>query len=268
MTLPDCDTLLTERRDHALFITLNRPGVRNAMNLQMVRELTAVFDAIDEEPAVRAVVLRGAGEHFCAGGDIKDMADAHTGAAGGDSEAFYRLNREFGHLITRVDRTPQVVVAALQGAVMGGGFGLACVADVALADSSARFGLPETSLGIPPAQIAPFVAARIGLSAARRLALLGLRIGAEEAARLGIVHEAVSDAAALAAGVDTVLGQVKRCAPQVNRVTKALLLATRTRELEDLLDEAAGEFARAVTGPEGREGTQAFIEKRPASWNR
>ncbi|TQV82439.1 enoyl-CoA hydratase/isomerase family protein [Exilibacterium tricleocarpae] len=267
MALPECKTLLLERRDHALYITLNRPQARNAMNRAMVGELTAVLDAVEADLDVRALVLRGSDGHFCAGGDIKDMATAHAAAAEGDSEAFYRLNRSFGELITRVNAAPQVVVAALQGAVMGGGFGLACVSDVALADQSARFGLPETSLGIPPAQIAPFVASRIGLTQARRLALLGLRIGADEAARLGIVHEAVTDAAALSAGIDEVLAQLKRCAPVANRVTKSLLLATRTRELEALLDDAAAEFARAVTGPEGGEGTRAFVEKRPASWN-
>ena len=266
MALPDCQTLILQRRDHALFATLNRPQSRNAMNQLMLQELMAVFDAIETDLGIRAVVLAGAGGHFCAGGDVKDMAAAHSHAAGGDSEAFYKLNRAFGHLISRVGRAPQVVIAALQGAVMGGGFGLACVSDMAVADQSARFAMPETSLGIPPAQIAPFVVSRIGLTQARRLALLGLRIGAEEAAQLGIVHEVVAGDDTLAAAVDRALQQVKRCAPQANRVTKALLLDSQRRELESLLDEAAAAFARAVVGPEGREGTRAFVEKRRAGW--
>ncbi|ABC32402.1 Enoyl-CoA hydratase/carnithine racemase [Hahella chejuensis KCTC 2396] len=266
MSLPVTETLLAEQRDHALHITLNRPQVRNAMSLQMVREIMALFDYADTDDSIRAMVLRGADSHFCAGGDIADMAAARAEAGSGNSDPFQALNREFGRMITRVNQASQTVVALLEGSVLGGGFGLACVSDVAITLSSARFGLPETGLGIPPAQIAPFVARRIGLTQARRLALLGVRCDGEEATRLGIAHECVANADDLAEKLATILAQIRRCAPQASAVTKKLLLDVESTELETLLDRAAADFSRAIQGPEGREGAQAFMQKRNPEW--
>ena len=266
MSLPECDTLLLDQDGPFLTITLNRPDARNAMSLAMVNELMAVFDAVADDDAVRAIVLRGAGGHFCAGGDIKDMAGARQQAASGDSEAFFKLNRRFGEMITRANRQPQVLIAVLEGAVLGGGFGLACVSDVAIARVDAQFGLPETGLGVIPAQIAPFVVQRIGLTEARRLALTGARFNGEEAQRLGIVHEAVADDSALDAALTRTLTAVRRCAPGANRQTKALVLGVGELPLDDLLDQAARDFAGAVTGSEGQEGTLAFVQKRLPSW--
>ncbi|MCP5211119.1 MAG: enoyl-CoA hydratase/isomerase family protein [Hahellaceae bacterium] len=269
MTLPTTETLLLDKRDHALFITLNRPKARNAMSLQMVHELMATFEAIALNPDIRAVVLRGTEGHFCAGGDIKDMANARgqlaaKKAAGVDP--FFELNREFGRLITMVNQAQQVVVAVLEGAVLGGGFGLACVSDVAIAAADAQFGLPETGLGIPPAQIAPFVVARIGLTQARRLALLGARFTGLEAKSLGIVHEVGETSEAIESLLQTTLAQVKRCAPGANATTKKLMLAVGQTPLESLLDEAAKDFSAAVSSQEGQEGTMAFIQKRKPAW--
>ena len=139
--------------------------------------------------SIRAVVIRGAGGHFCAGGDIKDMAGARGQKGEGKDDPFYKLNRAFGQMIQQVNESSKVVIAITEGAVMGGGFGLACVSDLAIAGPRRGFGMPETTLGVIPAQIAPFVVERIGLTQARRLALLGLRIDAAEACTLGIVHQ-------------------------------------------------------------------------------
>lgn len=267
MNLPQCETLELQVDDFTLHIRLNRPDVRNAMSLQMTEELMAVFTAIQDSREIRAVVLRGNGGHFCAGGDIKDMAGARMQASqSGDGEAYAKLNRAFGKMITLVDHAPQVVIAALEGAVLGGGFGLACVSDVAIALNTAQFGLPETGLGVIPAQIAPFVVKRIGLTQARALALLGARFNGEEAQRLGIVHRVVSSAGDLGGAVIEALTQVQRCAPEANRATKALLHRVDHEPLESLLDDAAKQFARAVAGPEGAEGTMAFVQKRLPNW--
>ncbi|MDI1302766.1 MAG: enoyl-CoA hydratase-related protein [bacterium] len=267
MNLPSTETLLLREDGFVLHVTLNRPESRNAMSLQMTQELRAVFTAIENSEHLRAVVLRGSGGHFCAGGDIKDMAGARMRAAeSGNDEAYAELNRAFGHMITQVDHAPQVVIAVLEGAVLGGGFGLACVSDVAITLEDAKFGLPETGLGILPAQIAPFVVQRVGLTQARRLALLGARFNGSEATRLGIAHEVVADAAALEAALGETLAQVRKCAPLANRNTKALLHRVGHEPMESLLDDAARQFARAVASTEGSEGTMAFVQKRPAKW--
>ncbi|KAF0865550.1 enoyl-CoA hydratase/isomerase family protein [Pseudomonas sp. LD120] len=260
--LPACQTLLLESRNGVLFIRLNRPESRNAMSLQMVAELRTVMAAIRDRRSVRALVLRGAGEHFCAGGDLKDMA----GARAHGSSAYRDLNRAFGALLEEAQQMPQVLVCVLQGAVLGGGFGLACVSDIAIAEQSTQFGMPETSLGLLPAQIAPFVVQRIGLTQARRLTLTAARFDGAEAQRLGLVHYVEPDAQALQARLEQQLTQVLRCAPGANAATKALLLASVEQPRGPLLDQAAFDFANAVMGEEGVEGTLAFVQKRQPAW--
>ncbi|MDO9322767.1 MAG: enoyl-CoA hydratase/isomerase family protein, partial [Pseudomonas sp.] len=194
VTLPNCETLLLELVEGVLYITLNRPDSRNAMSLAMVEELRAVLAAVRHDRGIRALVLRGVGGHFCAGGDIKDMAGARARAQGdGGGDAYRTLNRAFGSLLEEAQYAPQVLVAVLEGAVLGGGFGLACVSDIAISHQGAKFGLPETSLGILPAQIAPFVVKRIGLTQTRRLALTAARFDGAEALRLGLVHFCEND---------------------------------------------------------------------------
>ncbi|MCH4880680.1 enoyl-CoA hydratase/isomerase family protein [Pseudomonas sp. TMW22090] len=260
--LPVCQTLLLELHNGVLHVTLNRPESRNAMSLQMVAELRGLLANVREDQAIRALVIGGAGGHFCAGGDIKDMANARTQGP----EGFRELNRAFGALLQEVQHAPQVVITVLQGAVLGGGLGLACVSDVALADHQAQFGLPETSLGVLPAQIAPFVVQRIGLTQARRLALTAARFDGTQARQIGLVHFVEHDAQALAERLDEVLAHVLRCAPGANALTKRLLLASAGQPTDALLDEAAQWFSDAVTGPEGVEGTMAFVQKRKPGW--
>ena len=261
-TLPVCETLLLELHNGVLHITLNRPQSRNAMSLQMVAELRAVLAAIHHDRAIRALVIGGAGGHFCAGGDIKDMANARAQG----SSAHRDLNRVFGALLQEVQHAPQVVITVLQGAVLGGGLGLACVSDIAMADHSAQFGLPETSLGLLPAQIAPFVMQRIGLTQTRRLALTAARFDGTQARRMGLVHFVEHDPQALAERLDEVLDHVLCCAPEANAATKKLLLASAGQPSDELLDQAAQWFSEAVTGAEGVEGTMAFVQKRKPGW--
>ncbi|MGO1693691.1 MAG: enoyl-CoA hydratase/isomerase family protein [Marinobacter sp.] len=266
-TLPHCETLLLEKQGPTLHVTINRPDSRNAMSLQMVAELSAIFTEIESDASIRAVVIRGCGGHFCAGGDIKDMAGARNQEAGeGEADPFYRLNRAFGQMLQQVNESSKVVVAVTEGAVMGGGFGLACISDVAIAGPTAKFGMPETSLGIIPAQIAPFVVERIGLTQARRLALLGLRIGAAEACALGIVHQTAESDEEVEEMLAQALDRIRHCAPNATAQTKALLHRVGHESMSGLLDSAADMFAKAVRGNEGAEGTMAFMQKRPAAW--
>ncbi|MCX4242185.1 enoyl-CoA hydratase/isomerase family protein [Paraliomyxa miuraensis] len=256
------------RLEHgALHVTLHRPEARNAMSLEMVAELEAVVDAVLDRRDVRAIVLRGAGGHFCAGGDVKDMAKARMAPAkDGQPDPVAQVNRTFGRAITKVDRAPQAVVAVLEGAVLGGGFGLACVADVAIAHAEAKLGLPETGLGLPPAQIAPFLVRRLGLSQARRLAVTGGRLSGRQAHALGLVHELAEDDEGVQAIVERVLGEIRRCAPGAVAATKHLMLQVGAVELERVLDEGAQRFAEAARGPEGLEGMTAFVGKRLPRW--
>ncbi len=266
----ELETLQVESAGAVLCVTLNRPALRNAMSLRMVAELRAVLVDAESNAAVRVLLLRGAGGHFCAGADLKDMAAARmramqAGEGDGAVDAIAQANQQFGELCVAYAKTPLAVVAVLEGSVMGGGFGLACVADVALAGESALFRLPETALGMVPAQIAPFLVERLGYSQAKRLAVTGGRITASEALAIGLVH-AVHAADQIDAAVDAVLADILACAPGAVAATKSLIAKARWTPPADLVAQAALVFSRAAQGAEGLEGVTAFIQKRKPNW--
>jgi isohexenylglutaconyl-CoA hydratase len=266
--LPAFENLLVERRASRLHVTLNRPDARNALSRDMVRELLCVADALESDGSIGSVVLRGAGDSFCAGGDIKGFMASFKAPppAPGEKDPIARGNRYYGTLLSRFEALPQTVVVAVEGAAFGGGLGLMCVGDVVIATADARFALTETTLGIPPAQIAPFVAGRIGVARARRLALTGVRFDGREAARIGLVDIVCDDRDALETTLASLIADVNRCAPKASAATKRLLLASVITPRERLLDEAADAFAQALRGTEGREGVTAFLEKRLPGW--
>jgi isohexenylglutaconyl-CoA hydratase len=162
--------------------------------------------------------------------------------------------------------TPQVVVAAVEGYAIAGGFGILCVSDVAICTEGAGFAMSETAIGIVPAQIAPFVAQRIGVPQTRHLALTAARFKGPEALRLGIAHYLVADSAALDAKLEEVLKQIDKCAPIANALTKQVVMKVGSEPLSAVLDFAAEKFAEARRGPEAGEGLRAFAEKRPPRW--
>ena len=253
-----------DRAGPVLRVTLNRPESRNAMSLAMVAELTAALHEAEQDGTTRVVVLRGAGGHFCAGADIKDMAAAR-GRLAEDPDAVVKVNASFGVLCNAYAGSPLAIVAALEGTVMGGGFGLACVADVVIAAEDTVFRLPETSLGVLPAQIAPYLVERLGYSEARRLAVTGSRLDAREALTIRLVHE-VCPPDALESEIARVTADILNCAPGALAATKALVRKARLAPPAELVDEAARAFSRAALGPEGIEGTTAFLQKRKAAW--
>lgn len=267
LQLPEHDTLRCQVEGGVLYLTLNRPDARNAMNAGMVQALQAIFDSIALQPAIRTVVLRGAGGHFCAGGDLKEfMAGGVKKPGPGEADPIKGFSRQFGTVLRAVERAPQVVIAVIEGSVLGGGFGLACVSDIALAHVDAKFGLPETTRGLPPAQIAPFVVQRIGLTQARRLCLTGARFDGRRAEALGLVHETFADDKQLQEKLDRVLEEVRHCAPEANAMTKDIVMSVGNMDMDEVLDMAAEKFAQAVRGNEAAEGITAFMQKRLPKW--
>ena len=164
--LPNCETLKLALDRGVLHVTLDRPETKNALNRAMVRDLTAAVDYLAAHTDdIRAAVVRGANATFCAGGDIngfKEMFSTPLPKAGErDGAALH--NRRFGAIMSRFEELPQTIVMVVEGAAFGGGLGLMCGGDVVLAAADAKFSISETTLGVPPAQIAPFVAQRIGV---------------------------------------------------------------------------------------------------------
>ncbi len=259
------ETLITERDDGWLTIRLNRPEARNALSEEMVTELTAVLTEAASDDALRGVTLRGEGVVFCAGGDLKGFKSIFQ--AGGDEGAIAKANETGGELFTLINELPKYVLVLVQGAAIAGGFGMVCAADAVAVTKDAKFALTETALGIPPAQIAPFVAARLGLRTTRRLMLSAARFDGAEAAALGLADYVADDIAGLDAIEAEVRKGVKRCAPGANALTKDILLKTRTLAGPEMRAYAGRAFAKAMLSDEGREGVASFIEKRKPSWN-
>lgn len=264
MPLPTTKSLILERTGSVLYVWFNRPEVRNALNQEMTKELELVLDAIKDDRSVRSVVVKGKGGYFCAGGDIKGFKSGMQGEM--DHAGVARSNRSFGDLMTKINEQPQVMIMLVEGAAIGGGLGLACVGDVTIVTQDTKFRLSETSLGIPPAQIAPFVTERIGLTQARRLMLTGARFQGGEAVEYGVAHMVAADAKELDSLCQEVLEQISQCAPTANATTKAIIFETMRQSRPAALDFAANGFASCMLSEEGREGVAAFVEKRPAKW--
>jgi enoyl-CoA hydratase/carnithine racemase len=257
----DFATITCEIASPVATITLNRPEARNAMSQAMVEELLRCFTELrsEEHADVRVVVLRAAGSVFCAGGDVKDLQDSGNTPVQEDGCAIARTDE----MLRAVNEAPQVVVARIQGAAMGGGLGLVCVSDVAVAGESASFALPEVRLGIAPALISPYVIARVGFTRARQLMLTGVRFGAQAALAFGLVHETCADEA-LDSRVGAVVGEVLRCAPGALRECKRLLFAVATTP--DSLADRVDTLNRLRSGEEARQGMTAFLRKQSAPW--
>jgi len=243
-----------------MYVTLNRPEVKNAMNFAMVDALMDAFEMAEADDSVRVIVMRGANGIFCAGGDLKDFSAGHKNA---DDIAIG--NRRFGTLLERAQRFPKLLVTFVRGAAMGGGFGLVCVSDVAIAEDNCAFGMPEVTLGLIPAQIAPFVCARMGLTETRRMALTGDIMTGKKARKVGLVHYSEPTVEAMDHRLMDVIKQALRAAPGAVATTKRLLMDMGDTVTPETLGHASKLFARSLQG-EGAEGTRAFVEKRPASW--
>jgi methylglutaconyl-CoA hydratase len=244
------NALRIDRDGPVLRVTLARPERRNAFDAALIAELTDAFADVGD---ARAVVLAGEGESFCAGADIDWQRAAIHLSYEENVEDALRLHR----MLEAIDSCPAPVVARVQGYALGGGSGLVCCADIAVADPGATFGFSEVKLGIVPAVISPFVLPRVGTAAARRLFLTGERFGVETALRIGLVHELADD---LDAAVERIVGELLASGPEAVRAAKQLI-----RERPDG-EEAAQLAAKLRIGAEGQEGLRAFLEKRPAAW--
>lgn len=256
----------TETRSAFVYATLDAPATRNALTEVMVVDLLESLSRAEAQPAVRALVIRGAGGNFCAGGDFsrfRALMAMPVAATGTDPIATF--NRAFGSLLERLHSAQVATIAVVEGAALGGGAGLAACCDFVLASSVARFGMPEVTLGLPPAQIAPFIAARLGDAAALRLMLTGQRLSAGEALACGLADEVLAGDA-LDERMAALLTALGRAEPAALRATKAIVQHRRSASLSDTLDFAALKFAAALRIGTAAEGISALSAKRDARW--
>lgn len=255
-----------ERRGAFWFARLNRPEKRNALNEPMINELISLCDRVDADHEARALVLWGAGGSFCAGGDFDGFLALMASPAPSGRDPIEAHNRAFGAMLERVAAISIPTIGVVQGSAMGGGVGLACALDRVIASDDAMFALPEASLGLAPAQIAPFIARRIGETRARWRLLSAARFDASAAQVDGIV-DVVAPPANLGAVVQAELALLARVEPAALRATKRLCLRNERAPLAAALDAAAADFAVLLRGGAAQEGIAATRERRRPAWH-
>ncbi len=246
-------------------LTFNRPERRNALTHQMMLELEAAFGRVRDSDC-RLLVLRGAGGHFCAGGDISAMADMPPVPEKGGGDPLLPAYRKLGDALLTLNHLPQATVAIVEGSAVGGGFGMACCADVVLLHESARFGMPEPKVGFIPSQIIPFVVRRIGEGAARDLAVTGRVIDAREAHRLGVGSHFCANTAELNRTLKAVSDDILRLEPQALATVKRLVLECAVADDKAVLDDAAESLVRLLRRPQAAEGMRHFMSKTSPPW--
>jgi methylglutaconyl-CoA hydratase len=254
--------VVSQRAPGVAQITMSRPAVFNAFDELMIGELDAAFTQTIADSQVRVIVLAGEGKHFSAGADLQWMQRA--------SQASIEWNlqdaRRFAGMLHRIASSPKPVVAQMQGAALGGGVGLACACDIAIAADNASFAVSEAKFGILPAVIGPYVTNAVGKRQAQRLALSTTRIGASEALAIGIVQQVVT-LDALDATVDATLKELLVGSPNAQREIKALFAQLEVGPITPEVRELTAQTISRVRGSdEAREGFAAFLAKRPASW--
>jgi methylglutaconyl-CoA hydratase len=244
--------------------TLNRPERGNAYDEQMLNALAGGLERLRSEPAVRALVIRGAGRHFQAGADLDWLARV---AEAPPDQAFH-ASMATTRTLQRLNEFPKPTVAVVHGACFGGGCGLLCCVDVALATPDAVFGLTEVRVGVAPSPISTHMVNAMGLRHTRRYALTGERFDAGEALRIGLVHELVP-AMRLNERVEDVLDAIFLSAPGAIAAAKASFLGANGLTLDEAdLARLADESWKQRSSPEGREGLAAFRERRRPGWYR
>ncbi|MBX3604768.1 MAG: enoyl-CoA hydratase/isomerase family protein [Piscinibacter sp.] len=243
-------------------VTMARPAVFNAFDEAMIGELDAAFARLGEDANVRVIVLAGDGKHFSAGADLQWMQRASSATP----EWNLADARRFAGMLARIESCPKPTVARVQGAALGGGVGLACACDIAIAADNASFSVSEAKFGILPAVIGPYVTNAVGKRQARRLALTTTRIGAAEALAIGLVQQVVG-ADALDAAVDATVKELLAGGPAAQAEIKQLFAQLAVGPITPEVRELTAQTISRVRGTdEAREGFAAFLAKRPANW--
>jgi methylglutaconyl-CoA hydratase len=254
---------LLQGTDHGVHtITLNRPDIRNAFDDMLIAEIHEAFDAVSRRKDVRCVVLAANGPAFCAGGDLhwmRRMADytreQNLADAGG-----------LAAMLRAIDQCPHPTLARVQGDVFAGGLGLVSACDMAVCADSATFCLSEVRIGLIPATISPYVVRAIGARASRRYFLTAERFSAAEAHRIGLVHESVP-MEQLDTTVQALIKILLANSPMAVQDAKRLVDSVAGQDInEALIAQTVAGIADSRASADGKEGVQAFLDKRKPKW--
>ena len=260
--LDDFKTIEVEIQSSIGIIWLNRPEVRNAFNGQMINDLILALDSLENETSVRVVVIGARGNVFCSGADLNHMKRM---ANYGHQENLVD-SIQLAELLFRLHRLSKPTIARFHGHAFAGGMGIISACDIAVASFDAQFCLSEVKLGLVPATIGPYVVNAIGYRAARRYMLSAEKFTAAEAYRVGLLHE-IAPMEKLDVKLDSILSSLVQNGPKSMDECKKLIESVHARPIsKSMANETAETIARIRSSPEGKEGINSFLEKRPPSW--
>jgi methylglutaconyl-CoA hydratase len=259
--MPAYQTITVADQESIRTVRLARPERRNALTKEMIAELTEVFLATGADAEIRVLILSGAGEAFCSGLDLSELQKMAT-----QSPASQRADSDnIAKMMRALYDCPIPTIAAVQGAAVAGGMGLATICDFTLATPEAKFGYPEVRIGFIPAIVAAFLVRQVGDKVARNLLLTGSLISAQEAHQIGLVTRVVEDQPVQQAAIDLAKSLLKN-SPASLRATRQLLNTQTRDQLERDLDAAAEANAAMRQTRDFTEGLSAFLEKRTPRW--
>ena len=277
-TTPECSMCRLHIDGPTATITMDRVDAYNALNIQLISELTELLDWTAQRSVgatgslrdssgtehLRVLVLSSSGKHFCAGADINMMRDAGSKTPEENRADSARLDRLFHSLWAH----PCFTIGCVQGVALGGGAGLVACLDHVIAEPNTRIALSEAKLGILPAVIGPYVYRKVGSAEFRRLSMLASRVGAEEALRIGLVNSIADSADKFDSAAGAVIDDLMSSGPMA--VTEAKRLAekldTWTGSFEELRQWTLDKTREMRGSREGQEGLSSFLERRPPDW--
>jgi methylglutaconyl-CoA hydratase len=255
--------ILIERQGAIGIVTLNRAERHNAFDEVLIAELITAFKQLDTDKSVRVVVLSAVGKSFSAGADLnwmKRMAEYSI-------EENFADSRKLAELMRVLDGMGKPTIARVQGPAYGGGVGLIACCDIAVGVSTASFALSEVKLGLIPAVISPYVISAMGKRNARRYFTTAERFDAAEAYRIGLLHELVQSEDAMDERINEIVEALLANGPNAIALTKALIAAVGDRPITYALVEDTAERISVIrASDEGKEGVNAFLQKRKPSW--
>ena len=266
-----------------LCLSLNRPQVHNALNLNLLNALSKEFKALIKTPEkYDLVILEGVGPSFCAGADVREMQNLLSSIEKGEAEysAVQHMNQSYGELLLLAEQLPQTLISIAKGSILGGGLGLIAISDLVLCHRDTRFALPEAKLGLIPAQVAPFIIKRVGFSTTKRLALCGSHLSSEQALNLSLVDQLYDDEHELEELLKQHKKAISNLAPLARAKTKALLLKLSSLSLPQethetvsqqatlMIEKAAHNFVETLQSSEFQLGAKALFSGSQAPWTK
>jgi methylglutaconyl-CoA hydratase len=255
-------TTIQTRHDHEVgTITFNRPEIHNAFNSTVIAEMSAAFSEMEIDPAIRVVILTGAGKSFCAGADLNWM----RGVISQSFDENLAESNALADLFWQIYSFKRPVIARVNGAAIGGGTGFVAVCDIAIAAKSAVFSFSEVKIGVVPACIGPYVVKKMGEGRARELFITGERMDSLGAQSVGLVNKIVEDDQ-LDAEVNKLIDSLLSSGPEAVAMAKRLVSGVGGMSPEEFRPWTAEMIAKLRISPEGQEGMDAFLNKRTPNW--